>query len=520
MPQELGLQTLILNTPVLKRLTISKNYLRNGVDFSRATPIEQLLWGADRSVTEINLSPLTGLKDLQVTANHSLSKITGLASSAATLTTLTVTLCPRLYTLDVTGNPALTDLLLTENALVSLDLTHNTKITTLDVRNNKLAALDLSVLPGSFVSQLTGNKRALVPLMKDGRYYLPKDALKDFVNSSPDNVPGVDALFDPAQFTELLVDGESYQAQGGLYDVTDLFESNLSYNYDAGNGHVLPVQVVLAKKLTLPFAGNSEGTMLINATLGGKEYKYFRSYSSPVDLNLFGMGVGVFFAKYKPEEGKVTLTRVSEDYIPASTGVILAAEASTYFNENLLLPPTQKQLTVSLADASEVPTFAAFTNELEATISGKTFSSTDARLHFGFYSAEGDDKSRLELGFYKPKASYLRLPANTSYLPIAIATAVKDNVAIEFADGTTTGIDQVRSNPMSDAWYTLQGARIAQPTAKGNLYTPRQKSNHQITQHDNEKTIYCPQDRKYTFYGRTVAHGSFSEYRPPCRSHG
>ena len=144
---------------------------------------------------------------------------------------------------------------------------------------------------------------------------------------------------------------------------------------------------------------------------------------------------------YKSEEKKVALTKIKQ--VPAGVGIVIRSNEETYpeyAGVNML---------VGMPNGGAVSPegFMAYDNETPA-------------YHFVLAKRDG------VVGFYKLTAGNLR--ANRAYLQIpktAIDTESSAN-GISFAvEGEETAIQGVTTTATTDdAWYTLQGVRVAQPT--------------------------------------------------------
>ncbi len=161
---------------------------------------------------------------------------------------------------------------------------------------------------------------------------------------------------------------------------------------------------------------------------------------------------------YKSEEKKVVLTKIKQ--VPAGVGIVIRSNdptvgISSIFSEAVVLAEETYpeyagvNMLVGMPDGGAVSPegFMAYDNETQA-------------YHFVLAKRDG------VVGFYKLTAGNLR--ANRAYLQIpksAIDTESSAN-GISFAvEGEETAIQGVSTTATTDdAWYTLQGVRVAQPT--------------------------------------------------------
>ena len=161
---------------------------------------------------------------------------------------------------------------------------------------------------------------------------------------------------------------------------------------------------------------------------------------------------------YKSEEKKVVLTKIKE--VPAGVGIVIRSNdptvgiSSIFSEDDVLAEETYPEyagvnMLVGMPNGGAVSPegFMAYDNETPA-------------YHFVLAKRDG------VVGFYKLTAGNLR--ANRAYLQIpktAIDTESSAN-GISFAvEGEETAIQGVTTTATTDdAWYTLQGVRVAQPT--------------------------------------------------------
>ena len=161
---------------------------------------------------------------------------------------------------------------------------------------------------------------------------------------------------------------------------------------------------------------------------------------------------------YKSEEKKVVLTKIKQ--VPAGVGIVIRSNdptvgiSSIFSEDDVLAEETYPEyagvnMLVGMPNGGAVSPegFMAYDNETPA-------------YHFVLAKRDG------VVGFYKLTAGNLR--ANRAYLQIpktAIDTESSAN-GISFAvEGEETAIQSVTTaTTTDDAWYTLQGVRVAQPT--------------------------------------------------------
>ena len=147
-------------------------------------------------------------------------------------------------------------------------------------------------------------------------------------------------------------------------------------------------------------------------------------------------GMEVYTAKYA--DGKVKLNKVTENVVPANTGVVLYGEPKTY----------TANLTTTESTLSE-------DNELRAATTDVTIADNDNK-----YILVYDNANKIvRFG----KASAGTLSAGKAYLEINDANAAKQ-LSIDF-NGETTGINTVENvtEAQNNVYYTLGGQRTVKP---------------------------------------------------------
>lgn len=171
------------------------------------------------------------------------------------------------------------------------------------------------------------------------------------------------------------------------------------------------------------------------ATLGSNGYTTFASPYS-LDLTTAKLPSGVSAYKASVEGTTVTFTELNQT-VPANTGVLLKGTADATVN----IPVA--------ASGTAVEGNAFLVNE-----GGSTFAAESGYNYFGL------KKGTLTFALFDPSA--VAIPANKAYLKVAESAGVKSlNVVFDETTGISTLERIVIDN---DAWYDLQGRRVAQPT--------------------------------------------------------
>lgn len=168
------------------------------------------------------------------------------------------------------------------------------------------------------------------------------------------------------------------------------------------------------------------------------------------ELNVEGTGVTAYTASANGEGEAVTLTKISDNIIPANTGVILFAETAGNYEINV----------------SETDKAAIGGNELVGVTTRTQIPETSAGMYNYIFSKKGD-----VIGFYRASGAYL-LP-NRAYLSTSKRdAAAREFMAIMFDEGETTSLREIRNEELgikNAEFFNLNGQRVATPV-KGNIY--------------------------------------------------
>lgn len=166
------------------------------------------------------------------------------------------------------------------------------------------------------------------------------------------------------------------------------------------------------------------------------------------ELNVEGTGVTAYTASANGEGEAVTLTKISDNIIPANTGVILFAESAGNYEINV----------------SETGKEAIAGNELVGVTIRTQIPETSADKYNYIFSKKNE-----VIGFYRASGAYL-LP-NRAYLSTSTkAAAAREFMAIMFDEGETS-LREVRGlkAEVRGEFFNLNGQRVATPV-KGNIY--------------------------------------------------
>lgn len=167
------------------------------------------------------------------------------------------------------------------------------------------------------------------------------------------------------------------------------------------------------------------------------------------ELNVAGTDVTAYTASANGEGKAVTLTKISDNIIPANTGVILFAESAGNYEINV----------------SETGKEAIAGNELVGVTTRTQIPETSADKYNYIFSKKDD-----VIGFYRASGAYL-LP-NRAYLSTSTKgdAAAREFMAIMFDEGETS-LREVRGlkAEVRGEFFNLNGQRVATPV-KGNIY--------------------------------------------------
>ena len=176
------------------------------------------------------------------------------------------------------------------------------------------------------------------------------------------------------------------------------------------------------------------------------------SYSSANNLDFTGKTDYTAFiaTNYRAEEGVVVLTKIEK--VPSGEGILIKSNDSSKAIKDIFkesdVPanePITTQITQMLVGAPNgveyiLPEEGDFTNFVLAKKDGVV----------GFYKVA-------QQGALAPNKAYLQIPT-------ASLTSTSGANGITFVEDGTTAIQSVTTATTDDAWYTLQGVRVAQPT--------------------------------------------------------
>ena len=233
-----------------------------------------------------------------------------------------------------------------------------------------------------------------------------------------------------------------------------LNSTTTSYNFTNSNNNAGPYtitanntdsKVAYIDKITVTYA-----------VIGTENYDY-RTSLPTVELSIGASGMLAFCYdraldfrttdvkayKAKVEGGVVKLTKVSDGIVPASTGVILAADKNDY------------EIPVATADAT-----TDFSDNEMVGVTQRTQVLWNPSTDVYNYILQSGEFKKASNGYLKPNRAYLSTSYNVT------ATSAREYLEISFEDDDVTGIDAtlVNSEKVNSDIYDLQGRKVAQPT--------------------------------------------------------
>ncbi len=201
------------------------------------------------------------------------------------------------------------------------------------------------------------------------------------------------------------------------------------------NGIIVNGANVTISKVELTTYPDSYDAVTITIEVGVATYS-----NSTKNLDFTGAAIKAYYAT-AVETGKVTLSPVT--YVPANTGIVVKGEPGTY----------------------EIPTGEgenSATNYLKAIGDwAQTIQASTADVYDYIFDETAATFSLVAVA--------TEVPARKAYLETSLdITPATGNIVLDFTDGGSTGINEVETDADvttgDDAWYNLQGMRVARPT--------------------------------------------------------
>lgn len=177
------------------------------------------------------------------------------------------------------------------------------------------------------------------------------------------------------------------------------------------------------------------------------------TYSSDNDLDFTGKTdyTAYIATNYRAEEGVVVLTKIEK--VPSGEGILIKSNDSSKAIKDIF-------------KESDVPANEPITTQITQMLVGAPAGVEYLLPEEGDYTNFVLAKREGVVGFYKV-AQQGALASNKAYLqiPTASLTVTSGANGITFVEDGTTAIQGVTTaTTADDAWYTLQGVRVAQPT--------------------------------------------------------
>ena len=191
---------------------------------------------------------------------------------------------------------------------------------------------------------------------------------------------------------------------------------------------------------------------------GTTELTIWMSYCSTSDLDFTSVAdeFKPYIATSYKSDGHVGLTQINQ--VPAGMGILIKTDDDTG------LPYAFDPASVSTTETIEQ---GDYTNLLQGVTDDYNLPTTGTMIFNGeevpctnFILAKKDGV----VGFYKNNGGTLK--ANKAYLQLPTDLISGSNSISFYVEDGTTAIQNVTTHPATtdDAWYTLQGVRVAQPT--------------------------------------------------------
>jgi hypothetical protein len=201
------------------------------------------------------------------------------------------------------------------------------------------------------------------------------------------------------------------------------------------NGIIVNGANVTISKVELTTYPDSYDAVTITIEVGVATYS-----NSTKNLDFTGAAIKAYYAT-AVETGKVTLSPVT--YVPANTGIVVKGEPGTY----------------------EIPTGEGENNAENYLKAIGDWAQTIQASTADVYDYIFDETAAT----FSLVAVATEVPARKAYLETSLdITPATGNIVLDFTDGGSTGINEVETDADvttgDDAWYNLQGMRVARPT--------------------------------------------------------
>lgn len=224
----------------------------------------------------------------------------------------------------------------------------------------------------------------------------------------------------------------STSAQTFSYEIPDVATlEQIQFNGIIVNG----ANVTISKVELTTYPDSYDAVTIIIGEAGVATYS-----NSTKGLDFTNAEIKAYYAT-AVETGKVTLSPVT--YVPAYTGIVVKGEPGTY----------------------EIPTGEGDNNAENYLKAVGDWAQTIQASTADVYDYIFDETAAT----FSLVAVATEVPARKAYLETSLdITPATGNIVLDFTDGGSTGINEVETDADvttgDDAWYNLQGMRVARPT--------------------------------------------------------
>ena len=216
------------------------------------------------------------------------------------------------------------------------------------------------------------------------------------------------------------------------------------------------------KSLTITITTTTKDLYIDDISLTGgtlsKNPVCWMTYCSPsaLDFTPVADDFKAFIATSYKSDGSVGLTQINQ--VPAGMGILIKSSPKLGF----LYPfnPSAVATTETIEQGAYTNLLQGVTTDQELATEGTMIFNDEEVPCTNFILAKKDGV----VGFYKNKGGTLK--ANKAYLQLPTDLISGSNSISFYVEDGTTAIQNVSTRPATtdDAWYTLQGVRVAQPT--------------------------------------------------------
>ena len=208
---------------------------------------------------------------------------------------------------------------------------------------------------------------------------------------------------------------------------------------------------------------NTSGVLIDDITFSGgtvpeNKYVSWMTYCSPSALDFTNKAdyYNAYIATSYKSDGSVGLTKIEK--VPAGMGILVKS-----LNPRLgtfIFDPASVVTTEPIEQGEYTNLLQGVTDDYNLPTTGTMTFNGEEVACTNFILAKKDGV----VGFYKNKGGTLK--ANKAYLQLPTDLISGSNSISFYVEDGTTAIQNVTTHPATtdDAWYTLQGVRVAQPT--------------------------------------------------------